>query len=163
MEYNVGDLLESLFDGAILTRIVTPAQPVVVEVPTPIVETEWAAVVEVHDFDSLSLPGEPCPVCQSLKEWTDLLGRRRCGVCERTTLDKAIQWANRAAQLRERAQRQKPTPRIALGCVATGRVDILDVGSNRPLQEQRQAVVEREDGQEHLARRGELRQTDGYT
>jgi hypothetical protein len=52
------------------------------------------------DFDHLAQPGEPCPRCGSLEMWDDTLGRRRCGECERATLDRAIRWADRAARLR---------------------------------------------------------------
>lgn len=131
MEYDVGDLLESLFGGAVPVIVVTTAQPEAVEVPTPIIDPEAANADEIPDFESLPPPGDPCPRCGSLEAWENILGRRRCGVCERDILEKAIGLTIRAARLRERAQRQKPAPRIAPGCVAAGRVDILDVGDDK--------------------------------
>jgi hypothetical protein len=136
MDYDVGDMLDSLFGAAVPTVIVTVAPAAAagaVKPLTPTVEPNGVDVQDVPDFDSLPLPGDPCPRCGSLEEWADLLGRHRCGVCERDILAKALSWAGRAAKLRERAQRQRPAPRLAPGCVAAGRVDILDVGSNRPM------------------------------
>jgi hypothetical protein len=104
------------------------------ELPTPAVDTVAAGVVEVPDFNSLPLPGDPCRVCGSLEEWTDLLGSRHCGICEVDTLDKALQLAEQAARLRRQAHSRKPAPRIAPGCVAAGRIDTLDLDSKRPLQ-----------------------------
>ena len=111
-------------------------RPKPAELPTLAVDADSAEVEAVPDFDSLPLPGEPCPVCGSLEQWTDLLGRQRCGVCERATLDKAIRWADRAARLRQQAQPRKPAPRIPPACVSAGMADTLDLGSNRPLQGQ---------------------------
>jgi hypothetical protein len=85
-----------------------------------------------------------CPKCGSLEEWTDLLGRQHCGVCERATLDKALRLANRAARLREQAQPRKPAPRIAPSCVSGGMVDTQDLGGNRPTQEQTEGLVRAE-------------------
>jgi len=109
MDFNVSDLLENLFGGTVPTTAAAQSvampepvpRPKAAELPTPTVDTEPANLDSVPDFDSLPLPGNPCPVCGSLEEWTDLLGRRRCGVCERATLDKAIQLADRAARLRK--------------------------------------------------------------
>jgi hypothetical protein len=123
MEYDVGDMLESLFGGVMTTTAVVAKSaavpepipgPEAAELPTPVADTEAVEVVEVPDFDDLPLPGDPCPRCGSLEEWADLLGRRRCGVCERATLDKAIQLADRAARLRQKAQRQKSTSALGL-------------------------------------------------
>jgi ribosomal protein S27AE len=136
--------LQAIFGKGTTPTTAAVAQPVAVpepipgpeaaELPAPTVDTEAVEVVEVPDFDSLPLPGKFCPRCGSLEEWTDLLGRQRCGVCERDTLDKATRLAERTAWLCQQAQRQKPAPRIAPGCVAAGRVDILDFGGKRPLQ-----------------------------
>jgi hypothetical protein len=140
MDYDVGNMLENLFGGTRPTIIVTTAQPAAVpeavKLPTPAVDPEAANLETLPDFDSLPLPGEPCPVCGSLEEWTDMLDRRRCGNCERDTLDKATRLAERTAWLRQQAQRQKPAPRIAPGCVAAGRVDTQDIDSKRPAQSQ---------------------------
>ena len=94
MDFDVGDLFGNLFGGAAAAVAAMIVQPEAAGLPTPAVEPEAAEVEEVPDFDSLPLPGDPCPVCGSLEEWTDLLGRQRCGVCKRATLDKAIQWAD---------------------------------------------------------------------
>ena len=110
-DYDVSDLLDNLFGGTTPTRAAMVVQPEVLpepiprpkaaELPTPAADTE---AVEMPDFDSLPLPGEPCPVCGSLEEWTDMLDRRRCGNCERDTLDKATRLAERTAQLRTKQE-----------------------------------------------------------
>lgn len=69
-------------------------------------------IPEVVPFDDLPLPGPACPRCGSLEEWTDLLGGRHCGICEAGTLNKALQLADRAARLRQQAQRRKPILRV---------------------------------------------------
>jgi hypothetical protein len=112
--------------------------PKAAELPTLAVDTVWAAVVEVPDFNSLPMPGPACLVCGSLESWQDLLGRQRCGVCEADTLGKALKLAELAARLRQQAQQRETTPRITPGCVTVGRVDILDFDGNRPVQGQLQ-------------------------
>ena len=146
MGFDVTNLFGNLFGGTVPTVAAMMVQPEAVpepipgpeaaDLPTSAVDTEWAEVVEVPDFDSFPLPGNPCPVCGSLEEWTDLLGRQRCGVCERATLDKALQLADRAARLRQQSQQRKPAPTIAPGCVSGGMVDALNLGRKRPLQSQ---------------------------
>jgi len=96
---------------------------------------------EVVPFDDLPLPGPACPRCGSLEEWIDLLGGRHCGICEADALNKALQLADRAARLRQQAQRRKPTARIAPRCVAGGRVDTMDPNSTRPLQGQPESIA----------------------
>ncbi len=127
MDFDVSDLLENLFGGTVPTAaaVAQPVaqpepipQPEVTELPLlperagPVVDTLAAEWENVADFDSLPLPGDPCPVCGSLEEWTDLLERRRCGVCERETLDKALQLAERVARLRKQAQPRQSAPKI---------------------------------------------------
>jgi hypothetical protein len=97
---------------------------------------EVVNVVEMPDFDSLPLPGDPCLRCGSLEKWWDILGGEHCQQCQRATLDKALQLADLAARLRQKAQPRKPAPRIAPGCVAAGSVDILDTDNHRPVQSQ---------------------------
>jgi hypothetical protein len=89
---------------------------------------------EAIPFDDLLLPGPACPVCGSLEVWTDLLGRQRCGVCERGILEKAMRLVEQAARLRNQISQQEPTPRIAPCCVSGGIVDTLDLNTARPLQ-----------------------------
>ena len=144
MDFDVGDLFGTLFGGTVPTTAATVAQsvavpepiprPEAVELPTPAVGTEWAEVERLPDFDSLPLPGDPCPSCGRLEEWTDLLGGRHCGICEADTLDKAIQWVDQAYRLREQAQPRKPTSQDSPGCVSGGMVDTQDLGSGKPLQ-----------------------------
>jgi len=143
MDFDVGDLFGNLFGGAPTTMHVQPEVvpepipgPEAVDLPTLAVDTEWAELERLPDFDSLPLPGDPCPVCGSLETWWDMLGGEHCQQCERATLDKAMQWADRATRLREQAQPRKPAPRIAPRCVAAGEVDTLDPSGNRPLQSQ---------------------------
>jgi hypothetical protein len=134
--------LQAIFgNGTTPTRAAMVVQPEVLpepiprpkaaELPTLAADTE---AVEVPDFDSLPLPGDPCPRCGSLEKWWDILGGEHCQQCERATLDKALQWVELAARLRQQPQRQKPAPRIAPGCVAAGRVDTQDIDSGKPLQ-----------------------------
>ena len=52
--------------------------PEAAELPTLTVDPEAVDVVEVPDFDSLPLPGDPCPVCGSLETWWDMLGGGHC-------------------------------------------------------------------------------------
>jgi hypothetical protein len=138
MDYDVGDLLESLFGGTVPTTAAVVVQysalPEVADVPTMIVDPEETDLGEVPDFDSLPEPGKPCPVCGSLETWWDMRGGEHCQHCERPTLDKAIDWADRAARLREQPQPRKPALPIAPGCVSGGMVDTLDLGSGKPLQ-----------------------------
>jgi hypothetical protein len=55
-------------------------------------------------------PGPGCPVCGSLEQWQDLLGRQRCGRCEVDALARAIKLAERAARLRKRRSCQNENP-----------------------------------------------------
>ncbi|MEN6452083.1 MAG: hypothetical protein ABFC96_16455 [Thermoguttaceae bacterium] len=100
--------------------------------------TGWQApdLPEVAPFDALPVPGPACPVCGSLEEWTDLLGGRHCQQCDGDWLRRALDWAERAARLREQSATRKAAARIAPGCVPAGLVDTLDVGSKRPAQGQ---------------------------
>jgi hypothetical protein len=152
MDYDVADMLDSLFGRPIPTVIsgivptmISEAAPAAISDVAPMVisadREEVPNVEEVPDFDSLPPLGGPCPGCGGLEEWTDLLGRRRCGVCERDILEKAIDWASRAARLREQAQRQKPAPRIAPGCVAAGRVDMLTISAQPANGERSEALA----------------------
>lgn len=173
MDFDASKLLEDLFGGTALTKAATVAPPVVVfaptlqpvaaELSTPAIDALAAGGDDAPDFDSLPLPGDPCPVCGSLEQWTDAIGRNRCEVCERAILDKAIRWADRAARLREKSQLSKPAPRIAPGCVATGRGDILDLAGNRPTQGLSEALAGCKAGQGTLTKRGEWRQVTECT
>jgi len=146
MDFDVADLFGNLFGGTVPTVAAMAIQreavpepiphPEAAELPTPAVETKTAAVVGMPDFDSLSLPGDPCPRCGSLEEWADLLGGRHCGVCEADALGKALRLAELAAWLRQQAPPRKLAPKIAPHCVAVGSVDSLDPGDKRPLQSQ---------------------------
>jgi hypothetical protein len=91
---------------------------------------------EIVPFDALPLPGPPCAVCGSLEQWQDLLGRKRCGVCDADVLHKSLQLVNRATRLRQQAQSRKPAPHEPRCCIPGGQVDILDVDGHRPLQRQ---------------------------
>ena len=102
---------------------------------------------EMAPFDDLDLPGPACPVCGGLEKWTAALGRQRCGVCDGATLEKALKLAELAARLREQAQRRKPAPRIAPGCVSGGMADTLDLGDKRPARCVYGGCAGREDGQ----------------
>ena len=86
--------------------------------------------------DEATEPGTACPRCGSLEQWQDALGRQRCGRCEADTLGRALKLAERAARLRTQAQRRKPAPRIAPGCVPGGSADTQDLKSKRPIQGQ---------------------------
>ena len=142
MDFDIDDLFGNLFGGTVPTMIVeATAQPEAVVLPTPTVEPEAADAEKVPDFDSLPLPGDPCPLCGSLETWWDILGGEHCQQCDRATLDKAIQWADRAARLRKQAERRKPAPRIAPDCVAGGSVDTLDLGSGTPLQAMPEGLI----------------------
>jgi hypothetical protein len=117
----------------VATTVVKPApipRPEAAELP--VVDTKAADVDEVADFDNLLAPGPACAVCGSLESWTDLLGRQRCGVCERATLDKAIQWADRAARLRKQVQPRKPAPQNRVHCVPGGIDESKPIGDNKP-------------------------------
>lgn len=116
-------------------------RPQATEMPTPAVETEWAAVVETPDFDNLPVPGEPCARCGSLEKWWDILRGEHCQRCERATLERSIQWADRATRLRKLARPRKPAPRIAPCCGSGGIVDTQDLGHNLPLQRQPEGFV----------------------
>jgi hypothetical protein len=89
---------------------------------------------EAVDVEDLPLPGPGCPVCGSLEQWQDALGRQRCGGCEADALGRALKLVERAARLRRQAQQRKPAARIAPGCVPGGSVDTQDLGSKRPTQ-----------------------------
>jgi hypothetical protein len=129
MGFDVGDLFGNLFGSSPPRAIVTVPEPVanVASHATSKAVTSLAALpitaglAAMIPFDDLPLPGTPCPRCGSLEEWTDLFGRRRCGVCERATLDKAIQWADRAARLQNQSRQRKPTPQDS-GCCGSGGV-----------------------------------------
>jgi hypothetical protein len=101
---------------------------------------------EVVLFDDLPMPGAACAVCGSVEGWTDLLGRQRCGVCEGGVLAKALQLAEKVAQLRSRTDAAKSAPRIAPCCVAGGRVDMLDLEGKRPVEREPGALTGRESG-----------------
>ncbi len=87
---------------------------------------------EAAPFDDLDLPGPGCPMCRSLEQWQDALGRQRCGRCEADALGKALQLAERAARLRKQAQSKKPARHDCAPCVAAGRVDMQDLGDKQP-------------------------------
>ena len=135
MDFDVCDMLENLFGGAVPAAqpVVLPEpipQPEVTELPTPAVDPLAAEWEKVPDFDSLPLPGRPCPRCGSLETWWDILGGEHCQQCERATLEKSFQLTDRAAMLRKQAQPRKPAPRIAPGCVAGGMVESKHVQGN---------------------------------
>jgi hypothetical protein len=105
-------------------------RPEVTELATPAADPLAAEWEKVTDFDSLPLPGRPCPQCGSLEMWWDILGSEHCQQCERETLDKSFRLEELAAQLRKQAQPRKPAPRIASGCVAGGMDESKHVGGN---------------------------------
>jgi hypothetical protein len=171
MGFDVAYLLESLFGGpATIAEPAPEAVPVseaadTVGDPLAAAFADWVLRPDCHGcmgwqaprlpeavpFDALPLPGPACAVCGSLESWQNLLGRERCGSCDRDGLDKALRLADKAAQLRRQAQPRKPAPRIAPGCVAAGRVDTLDLDSKRPLQSQPEGLAGRETGQGGIA------------
>ena len=158
MDYDVTDFLGNLFSGTVPTTAAMVVQPEAVPEPILVPEaadvlaalpfTDWVLRPDSHGrmgweapdlpeavpFDDLPLPGPGCPVCGSLESWRDLLGRERCGVCERGLLDKAFQLTEKAARLREQSPTRKPAPPLPRCCVSGGIVDTLDLGGNRPLQ-----------------------------
>ncbi|MCE5268283.1 MAG: hypothetical protein LLG00_10405 [Planctomycetaceae bacterium] len=158
MGYDVTDLLENLFGGGPVTVATVPGPEdagghrhdddgdrFADWVPRPGAHGRmgWQApdLPEVVAFDDLPLPGPACPVCDSLESWQDALGRQRCAVCEAGVLDRAMEWAERAARLRKQAPPRKPAPRIASGCVSSGPVDTLDLDGKRSLHGQLEGVV----------------------
>ena len=115
MGMSVTDVFGNLFGGMVVSApVATLAKPAPIPLPEaaelPVVNTEAATLDDVADFDNLPAPGPACAVCGSLESWTDLLGRERCGLCERATLDRAIQLSDRAAWLRKNAQPRKQIP-----------------------------------------------------
>ena len=90
----------------------------------------------VAGFDDLPEPGDGCPECGSFETWSDLAGGRRCGVCDRDKLTRALWLADRAARLRRIhppvARAAKPAPRRPRGCEQTARPDPEHGDGNRP-------------------------------
>jgi hypothetical protein len=99
MGFDVADLLENLFGNG-------PAAAAAALDPAPVSEAV-PGLPEAVPFDALPLPGPACAACGSLSQWQDILGRRRCGVCEAEALDTALRLAERAARLRKQAQPRK--------------------------------------------------------
>jgi hypothetical protein len=95
MTFDVIDFFGSLFGDPALAPVAAfePAM-----LPEPLL------LPETVPFGELPSPRPACSVCASLEEWTDLLGRHRCGVCEAATLGKALRLASRAARLRSRGR-----------------------------------------------------------
>jgi hypothetical protein len=106
MEYDVCNLLASLFGGVVPTAAAVKqpvALPKAMQQPN-LIERPTAAPMpdadEMPDFESLPQPGRPCPRCGSLESWQNALGRQRCSVCGRAALEKALRLAEKAAELR---------------------------------------------------------------
>jgi hypothetical protein len=86
------------------------------------------------DLDALPEPGPACPRCGSLELWQSMAGAWRCCHCDAAARQRSRELAELAARLREQAQPGEPAPGVAPGCVAGGRVDILDLQGKRPVQ-----------------------------
>ena len=117
MDFDVGDLLGNLFGGCPVVPEEIPAAvaPAVVTLgpddagrfadwvrrPDAHGRMGWEAfdLPEAVPVEALPLPGPGCPVCGSLEQWQDALGRQRCGRCEAGALDKALKLADKAGRL----------------------------------------------------------------
>ncbi|MGD0517787.1 MAG: hypothetical protein ABSA26_09660 [Thermoguttaceae bacterium] len=82
--------------------------PEVAELPTPVVDPQVADVDEAPDFDSLPLPGDPCPKCQSLELWESMAGGWRCMNCNPPLA--ALRLLDRVSKLPARNQRSSIAP-----------------------------------------------------
>jgi hypothetical protein len=150
-DFDVGDLLGNLFGGGpVVPEVIPEAATPAVAVPGPGDDVGrfadwvrrpdargrmgWEAPDLPEAVDVDALPGPGCSACGSLESWIDTLGRQRCGVCERDTLVTALKWADKATEMRLKAQQRKSTPGIAPGCVSCGSGDTLDLGTKRPTQ-----------------------------
>ena len=142
MDFDVGDLLGNLFGGAVPTMIVATAQPVAVpeavELPTPAVDAEcgrrWSRCPTSIACPCPATRARCAAVRRSGPTYSGGSGAECANVQPST---RRLQWADRAARLRQQAQRQKPAPRIAPGCVAGGIGSILwTSAASGPLQSQ---------------------------
>jgi len=81
----------------------TAAEPVA---PVAALAPLLPAAVAAHDdcpaWEQGEQPGEPCPVCDSLEYWQDLLGGRHCQQCDGRKLAHALGLLRTAARIRSR-------------------------------------------------------------
>ena len=115
MDFDVGDLLGNLFGGCpvVPEEIPAAAAPAVVTLgpddagrfadwvrrPDAHGRMGWEAfdLPEAVPVEALPLPGPGCPVCGSLEQWQDALGRQRCGRCEAAPSTRRRSWRIRRA------------------------------------------------------------------
>ena len=58
----------------------------------------------------------PCPTCGSLDLWQTIAGNWRCQHCDAAALRRSRSWAEKAARLREKTERQRSGGRKAVDC-----------------------------------------------